>query len=77
MSNLPKPKLMSNFKKDTTTLIDDERQLAYMAQQNQLLPEYIYVTVIPCGREDGKNSDDEKPYEHKIRKKRKCTPSSL
>ena len=43
----------------------------YMAQQNALMNEYIYVTIIPCGREDGKNSDDEKPYEHKIRKKRK------
>lgn len=38
------------------------------------MSEYIYVTVIPCGREDGKNSDDEKPYEHKIRKKRKFNP---
>lgn len=71
MSNLPKPKLMSNFKKDAMRQLEDERQLAYIAQQNALMSEYIFVTVIPCGREDGKNSDEEKPYEHKIRKKRK------
>ena len=71
MSNLPKPKVMNNFKKETMRPLEDGQQLAYMAQQAQLYPEYIIVTVIPCGREDGKNSDDEKPYEHKIRKKRK------
>jgi hypothetical protein len=32
--------------------------------------------VIPCGREDGKNSEEETPYELKIRKKGKYkTPS--
>jgi hypothetical protein len=34
-----------------------------------LSPDHIIVTVIPCGREDGKNSTDEQPYELKIRKK--------
>lgn len=27
------------------------------------------VVVIPCGREDGKNLEDENPYEVKLKKK--------
>lgn len=34
-----------------------------------LISEYITVVVIPCGREDGKNKEDDKPFELKIRKK--------
>jgi hypothetical protein len=50
----------------------DERGLGFLAQT---MPapntEMLTVTVIPCGREDGKNSEEEMPYEIKIRKKRK------
>lgn len=34
MSNLPKPKLMNNFKKDPMRALEEERQMLYMAQQN-------------------------------------------
>jgi hypothetical protein len=41
--------------------------------QQSLSPhsETITIVVMPCGREDGKNSQDEMPYEIKIRKKGK------
>ena len=71
-----KPKQGISAKKDPTRNLIDERCLGFIAQS---LPsphsEIITITVIPCGREDGKNSDDEMPYEIKIRKKR--TYSSL
>ena len=43
---------------------------SYSSQQS-LSPhsETITIVVMPCGREDGKNSQDEMPYEIKIRKK--------
>lgn len=50
----------------------DERGLGFLAQTMPVPnTEMLTVTVIPCGREDGKNSEDEMPYEIKIRKKRK------
>lgn len=41
------------------------------SNQDNLSPhsEVITIVVMPCGREDGKNSNDEMPYEFKIRKK--------
>ncbi len=36
------------------------------------------MVVIPCGKEDGANSEDDKPFEIKIRKKGKLpTPPSI
>ena len=43
--------------------------LAYPAEQLPIGQDQIIITVIPCGREDGKNSEEEMPYELKIRKK--------
>ena len=65
-----KVKQGTSAKKDPSRNLLDERCLGFIAQS---LPsphsEVITITVIPCGREDGKNSEDEMPYEIKIRKK--------
>ena len=65
-----KAKQGTSAKKDPSRNLLDERCLGFIAQS---LPsphsEVITITVIPCGREDGKNSQDEMPYEIKIRKK--------
>lgn len=47
----------------------DERSVALAHQVFPLGTETIVVVVMPCGREDGKNSSEEMPYEIKIRKK--------
>ena len=47
----------------------DERQVSFAPQTYSPGTETISVVVMPCGREDGKNSEDEMPYEIKIRKK--------
>lgn len=53
----------------------DDRAMAYCPNQQMLLAQdYITVTVIPCGREDGKNTEEEMPYEIKIRKKGTLLP---
>jgi hypothetical protein len=60
------------LRKEPTRNVLDERGLGFLAQS---MPannsDMITITVIPCGREDGKNSEEEMPYEIKIRKKRK------
>ena len=62
-------------KKDTykqISHINTEQSAAqYGNTQENLSPhsEVITIVVMPCGREDGKNSNDEMPYEFKIRKK--------
>jgi hypothetical protein len=71
MSNLHR-RVFSSGKKDQLRPLIEDRTISFCTQQQMLLTqEYITVTVIPCGREDGKNSEEEIPYEIKIRKKGK------
>lgn len=47
----------------------EEKLLSFLNQGFSPNSETITVTVIPCGREDGKNAPEEMPFEMKIRKK--------
>lgn len=74
MSNLDK-RVFSSGKKEQMRELPDDRVFPFCPQQMILAQEYITVVVIPCGREDGKNGEDETPFEIKIRKKGKLLPS--
>lgn len=67
-----KQKQGNSGRKELTRNMLDERGLGFLAQTMPASNnEMLTITVIPCGREDGKNSEEEMPYEIKIRKKRK------
>lgn len=70
LNNIAKNKATNSAKKDFGKGTPSEEKLLSLVTQNYSPnSEQIIVTVIPCGREDGKNSEDEMPYEMKIRKK--------
>jgi hypothetical protein len=58
--------------KDSSKKLSKERPLGFqVSQPAPLNQDFLTVTVIPCGREDGKNTynEDELPYEIKLKKK--------
>jgi len=69
--NLPRVKGMVNSPKKESFRGSpgEDRPLNFVPQPFNLSSETIVVVVIPCGREDGKNTPEEMPYEIKIRKK--------
>ena len=70
MSNLQNKKLYTSGKKDPQKQSPEEQHTPYSQMQGSNTPsEYITVTVIPCGREDGNNSEEEMAYEIKLKKK--------
>lgn len=70
INNLSKAKAGNTPKKDSMkNSSGDERQVMFAPQGFTPGTETIVVVVMPCGREDGKNSSEELPYEIKIRKK--------
>ena len=76
MSNLPsKRQLFSNSsKKDSAKLSQDESPILYSPinqASGSSVEQQIVVIVIPCGREDGKNLENELPYEIRLKKKSK------
>lgn len=70
LNNIAKTKVSNSAKKDPTKgSPSEEKSVSFAPQSFSPNSEALMVTVIPCGREDGKNSEDEMPYELKIRKK--------
>lgn len=70
LNNIPKGKVNNSAKKEfNKNSFIEEKQVSFLPQNFSPQSEQIVITVIPCGREDGKNSEDEMPYEMKIRKK--------
>lgn len=68
--NLSKSKGNGSPKKESQkNSSGDERSVTFAPQAQSPNSETIVVVVMPCGREDGKNSQEEMPYEIKIRKK--------
>ena len=69
-NNISKSKLTNSPKKESQkNCSSEDKQMQYAPQAFSPGSETIIVVVMPCGREDGKNTLDEMPYEIKIRKK--------
>ena len=63
--------VLTNRKSPTINTSPDANNAGAFGSADSLSPhsETLIVIVMPCGREDGKNSQEEMPYEIRIRKK--------